>query len=383
MRKQLSAAFVRNVKTAGKYGDSHGLILRVSPSGSKQWIWRGTIRGRRTDLGLGGYPYTTLAEARQAAFTYRKTARKGGDPKAFKKTVPTFAEAVDKVIDIHRKTWRKGSGSEHQWRTSLTKHALPHIGRRLVNEITPADVMATLLVDDLWTNKPVTAARVRQRISAVMKWSIAQGYRQDDPAGDALSAALPKNRKQKKHFSALAPARVGEALAKVQACRSRPSMKLMFEFLVLTAARQAEVRSATWSEIDVKDMVWTVPGSKMKAGKLHRVPLSGRAREVLREAAELLGGREGLVFPSLHGKELHQSILPELCRKLHLGASPHGFRSSFRDWCAETGVSREVAEACLAHVVKNRTEAAYRRSDLLEQRRAIMQAWADYVSASL
>ena len=331
-------------------------------------------------MGLGGYPYTTLAEARQAAFTYRKTARKGIDPRALKEVAPTFAEASRRVIAIHRKTWRKGSGSEHQWRASLVQHVLPHLGRQRVSEITPADVMATLLHDDLWTAKPVTASRVRQRISAVMKWAIAHGHRQDDPAGDALSAALPRQTHRKEHFRALPPAMVGQALAKVRVCGSRSNIRLAFEFLVLTAARQAEVRSAEWSEIAPGAGLWTVPAIKMKSGKPHRVPLSPRALEVLGEAAEQWGGPEGLVFPGLHGKQMHASILPELCRKLELGATPHGFRSSFRDFCAETGVSREVAEQALAHAVKNRVEAAYRRSDLLAQRREVMAAWAAYLA---
>ena len=376
MRKRLSAAFVRDINQPGKYGDMHGLLLRVRDTGSKQWIWRGTVKGKRVDLGLGGYPYTTLAEARGKAFQYRKLSRAGGNPKAPQDTVPTFSEAVNRVIEIRRKTWKPGGGSEHQWHTSLVQYVLPHLGRRLVNEITPADVMVTLLADDLWTDKPVTAARVRQRISAVLKWSIAQGYRQNDPAGDVLSAVLPRRTNRKTHFKALPPGEVAKAIAKVRACRSRTRLKLSFEFLVLTAARQAEARSATWSEIDMEARVWRVPGTKMKSGKPHRVPLSGRAIEVLQQAADLFGGREGLVFPSLRGKELHPSMLPEFCRKLELGASPLGFRLSFRDYCAEQGVSREIAASCLAQTVRNKVEAAYRRSDLLDQRRAVMEHWA-------
>ena len=236
MRKQLSAAFVRNIKTPGKYGDLHGLILRVRETGSKQWIWRGTVRGKRVDLGLGGYPYTTLAEARQKAFDYRKLSRQGDDPRTLRDTAPTFEEAARKVLAIHRKTWKPGGGSEEQWRVSMTRYALPHLGRRRVTEITPADVMATLLAGDLWTDKPVTASRVRQRVSAVMKWAIAQGHRQDNPAGEALGAALPKHNGRKKHFKALPPARVAGAIATVQASGAWVGTKLAFEFLVLTAS---------------------------------------------------------------------------------------------------------------------------------------------------
>ena len=169
MARNLTAAFVRTINKPGKYGDQHGLILRVLPSGSKQWIWRGTVRGKRMDLGLGGYPYTSLAEARQAAFEHRKLARAGGDPRALRHSAPTFAEATEKVIAIHGAAWRPGSKSEAQWRASLRDYAMPRLGRKRIDEITTSDVMAVLL--PIWSTKAETARRVRQRIGAIMKWA--------------------------------------------------------------------------------------------------------------------------------------------------------------------------------------------------------------------
>ena len=378
--RKLTDAFVRSVDRPGKYGDQHGLILRVRPTGSKQWIWRGTICGRRVDLGLGGYPYTSLAEARQTAFEHRKRARAGGDPRARARTAPTFADAADKVIAIHRASWRPGSKSEAQWRASLRDYAMPKLGNKRVDQISTADVMSILL--PIWTTKAETARRLRQRISAIMKWAIAQGYRPDNPAGEPLGAALPKNTGQRSHFRALLHTEVAAAVQKVRASRASASTKLALEFLVLTAARSGEVRLARWNEIDLETATWTVPPNRMKAGRQHRVPLSGRALELLHEALDVEDG-SGLVFPSTsYGRALSQSTLSKLLRDLSVPCVPHGFRTSFRTWCGEAAVAREVAEAALAHVVRNKAEAAYARGDLLERRRPVMEAWSRYVEAS-
>ncbi len=195
---RLTAALVRNVDQPGVYGDEHGLRLRVCQSRkrksiSRQWIWRGTVNGVRRDAGLGGFPYVTLAEARQTAFEYRKIARAGGDPLALKRQpdVPTFAEAVETVIGIHCEGWKDAGKSEKQWRASLRNYAMRRLGQKRVDQIDTADVMAVLIPH--WHTKNETMRRVRQRIGAVMKWAVAQGYRDDNPAGDAITAALPKN----------------------------------------------------------------------------------------------------------------------------------------------------------------------------------------------
>ena len=225
-KKRLTAAFVRSVDQPGVYGDEHGLRLRVYQSRkrksiSRQWIWRGTVNGVRRDAGLGGFPYVTLAEARQTAFEYRKIARAGGDPLALKRQpdVPTFAEAVETVIGIHREGWKDAGKSEKQWRASLRNYAMRRLGRKRVDEINTADVMAVLIPH--WHTKNETMRRVRQRIGAVMKWAVAQGYRDDNPAGDAITAALPKNSSMRRHQRALPFGEVGDALNKVKWSRCR------------------------------------------------------------------------------------------------------------------------------------------------------------------
>ncbi len=379
---KLTAAFVRSVTKAGKYGDQHGLILRVQPSGSKQWIWRGTVGGKRRDLGLGGYPYVSLAEARAKAFEYRKTARGGNDPARLRSDgVPTFSTAAEAVIALYAGKWKPGGKSEGQWRSSLATYVVPVIGSKGVDEITTADVMACLA--PIWTTKAETAKRVRQRISAIMKWAIAEGHRSDNPAGDAVVAALPKqNGGGKKHHRALPHRQVGHALVKVRESSGVcATVRLAFEFLVLTAARSAEVRGTVWSEIDLDTGTWVIPGGRMKASREHRVPLSGRAVGVLADARRYSDG-SSWVFPAKSGGEIPSWVLTKLPIRLGLGGTLHGMRSSFRDWCGETGVAREVAEACLAHRVGSAAEQAYARSDLLERRRRLMEAWAQYVTGA-
>ena len=375
-RKKLTDAFVKNVRQAGKYGDEHGLILRVRPTGSKQWIWRGTVAGRRVDLGLGGYPYTTLREARERAFEYRKASRNGRNPRVLNRRCPTFAEAVEKVIAMHRPSWRPGGESEADWRRTLGNYAVPRLGQMQVDGITSADVMAVL--QPIWSEKAVTASRVRQRIGAVMRWAVAQGYRADNPAGDAITAALPRNGRQSRHFKALPHGKVAEALATVRGSTGADGVRLSLEFIVLTAARSGEVRGACWDEIDVEAAVWTVPGSRTKTGREHRIPLSRPALEVLEEAREALGGDPVFRVAPARRRPLSSGVWRVLLLRLKIDATVHGFRSSFRDWCGETGVPREVAEACLAHTIRNQAEAAYARSDLLERRREVMEAWAEY-----
>ena len=350
------------------------------PSGSKQWLQRIVIRGKRRDLGLGGYPLVSLAEAREAAFANRKLARAGGDPLALRKStaVPTFSEAAETVIHIHEASWKAGGKSAAQWRASLRDYAMARLGNRRVDEITPADVMEVLL--PIWSSKRETARRVRQRIGAVMKWAIAQGHRQDNPAGDAIGAALPRNGNPRNHQRALPYAEVSAAMAKVRHSEAGPTTRLAFEFLVLTAARSGEVRLAEWNEVDFEKATWTVPAERMKAKREHRVPLSVRALEVLNEAKDF-ADRSELIFPSPRGRPLSDNTLSKLLRDLAVEAVPHGFRSSFRDWAADcTDAPHAVMEAALAHVVKNKAEAAYARTDLFERRRALMGAWSAYLS---
>ena len=383
----LTAAFVRTANRPGVYGDQHGLRLRVYESRkrksiSKHWIWRGTVNGVRRDVGLGAFPYVSLAEARQKAFEHRKISWAGGDPVALKRRpdVPTFAEAVDTVIGIHREGWKDAGKSEKQWRASLRDYAMPRLGRRRIDQITTVDVMAVLIPH--WHSKNETMRRVRQRIGAVMKWAVAQGYRGDNPAGDAISAALPKTGTMRRHQRAFPFAEVGVALDKVKASRAYKGTVLVIEFLVLTACRSGEVRLATWDEVDLEAETWTVPANRMKAKRDHRVPLSARALQVLEEARAFEDG-SGLVFPSPRARAISDNTISKLLRELEIEAVPHGFRSSFRDWAAEcSDAPREVCELALAHVNSDRVEAAYRRTDLFDRRRVLMEEWSGFVGGS-
>ena len=374
-----------------KYFDEHGLILRVRASGSKQWIWRGTVRGRRRDLGMGSFPYVSLAEARQQALEFRRLARAGGDPSAThgaaeKTTVPalrqsnapTFREMAAGVIELHRPTWRSPR-SAAQWEASLRDYAFPVLGDMRVDEIGAGDVLKAL--QPIWNTKRETAQRTRQRMSAVMKAAIAADHRKDNPAADPVTAALPKGGRKQRHQRALPHAKVAGALGKVRASRAQASTKLAFEFLVLTAARSGEVRLMTWAELDEEKGLWIVPAARMKPGREHRVPRSRRASALLAEAGRL---REGdLVLQSATGRRLSDNTLSKLLRDLGIDAVPHGFRSSFRDWCGESGQPREVAEAALAHTIGNQAEAAYARTDLLERRRVLMEAWSAYLGEAV
>ena len=377
-RKKLSAAFVRTVEQAGLYWDEHGLILRVKPSGYKQWIQRLFIHGKRRELGLGSIRLVTLAQARERAIANRRLARSGGNPLASRRhSVPTFQQAAGKVYAMYRPNWRSAHHAA-QWKASLRGYVYPKMGRMRVDGITTADVMAVL--SPIWNSRQATARRVRQRISTVMKWAIAQGYRMDNPAGEALGAALPKQGGIQRHFKALPHGEVAGAMRTVRQSEAPVAVKLGFEFLVLTACRSGEMRGARWEELDLEAGVWTIPPERMKHRREHRVPLSERAREILDEARGIERSSD-LVFPSPAGVLMSDRDLSALLRELGIAAVPHGFRSSFRDWAAEqTDAPHAVMEAALSHVIRNQVEAAYARSDLFERRHRLMDDWAGYLA---
>ena len=377
MAKRLTARFVQTTKKLGKHYDGDGLFLRVTEAGSKSWIWQGTIRGRgRVLRGLGSYRDVTLAEARAQALEYRKHARNGVDPVEVLKrdATPTFSEAFAAVIELRHDHWKPGSQSEQDWRRTVETYAA-RLDRMPIDQVSTGDVLDTLT--PIWNTKAVTAERLRHRISIVMRWAITKGYRTDDPASKAVTAALPKHNGPQNHLAALPHAEVAAALREIRESRSWLGIRLMVEFVALTAARSGEARCATWIEIDREAAVWTVPAARMKAGREHRVPLSAAALAVL-DQARTLNDRDGLVFRSARGGgPLHRSTPPGVLKELGIPSTLHGFRSSFRDWCGETAVPREVAEHCLAHVVQG-VEGAYARSDLLERRRPVMEDWGRY-----
>ena len=315
---RLSASFVKTINQPGRYGDGrggHGLSVLVKPAStggfSKIWCQRLRLNGKPTDLGLGSYPVVGLAEARAAALDNRRLAAKGQDPRVRATGVPTFQDAAERVIAIHASSWKEGSKSQDQWRSSLSTYVYPSIGGKAVDKIRAAEVMDVLL--PIWNEKPETAQRVRQRIGAVMKWAIAQGFREDNPAGEALGAALPKPGTPRGHHKALPHYEVADAIAKIKVSGAYLSTVLAFRFIVLTASRSGEVRLATWEEIDLKGPVWTIPGERMKARHEHSVPLSRGSLEVLKRAGESFG-ESGLIFPSSTGKALSDNTISKLCR---------------------------------------------------------------------
>ena len=378
----LSAAFLRSAPP-GRYADGNGLYLFVQPSGTRSWIQRLVVRGRRRELGLGSLALVSLAEAREKALANRKLARQGGDPLAEKRRtegIPTFAEAASRVLEQKRDGWR-GRRHHREWMASLRRYAFPRIGKMPVSEVTSADLLEILT--PIWHRKASSARRVRQRLRAVLEWAVAMEFRIDNPC-DRIGPVLGPQHDVTEHMQALPHGEVAAAIGTVQAATAPEVAKLAFEFLVLTAARWSEVRWAEWEEIDRNEGVWTVPARRMKANRRHRVPLCGRALEIL-EAARTLGEGAGpLVFTRGQGKPLNDKQLRWLVREQGIATVPHGFRSSFRDWAAEeTNHPREVIEAALAHVVRNRVEAAYARSDLFERRRVLMDDWARYLAQGI
>jgi integrase len=317
-----------------------------------------------------------LATARARAVKNAQLITEGGDPRAPVATIPTFADAAEIVIGIHAEGWKDGGRQAGIWRSSLERYAYPTIGGKLVSDVTTADVMTILAPE--WTAKRETMMRLRRRMSAIFKWAVAQEYRADNPAGDSIGAALPKTGARVTHQRALPHVEVAGAIATIRDSGAWPATKLAFELLVLTATRSGETRLATWDEIDLDNRVWEIPAERTKTGNEHRVPLADAALDVLTAAREL-SDSEGLIFPSPRGKALSDATISKLVRENGIAAVPHGMRSSFRDWCGDNGVAREVAEACLAHEVGG-VEGAYFRSDLFERRRDVMDQWASYVA---
>ena len=376
---------VRKITRPGLHGDGNTLFLCVKATGAKSWIQRLTVHGKRRDIGLGSMSLVSLAEAREAAFENRRIARRGGDPLQSRRQaarVPTFREAIEQVIAAHRNEW-KGERTAGYWRRSMDQHVYPIIGSMRLNAIGQADVLRAL--SPIWTAKPETGRKVRRRIRAALAWGQAHGYVSTlNPAAELIDAALPKQPAVKAHLRAMPYAEVGEALETIEGSPASIAAKACLRLVILTAVRNGEARLARWSEIDMARRTWTIPADRMKAGKEHRVPLSEATVEAL-ESARILEDGSGLVFPSpvRRGRPLSDMTLTKVLRDTGLAdrATVHGFRSSFRDWCAETGKPREIAEAALAHVVGG-VEGAYFRSDLFDRRRVLMQSWADYLSGT-
>lgn len=381
----LSAAGVRKAKP-GRYADGGGLYLFVEDSGSRRWVLRTAVRGKRRDIGLGSARLVTLAEAREEAYRLRKIARKGGDPLAElrleRHSAPTFEEAARQVHELHSKDFRNPKHRD-QWINTLATYAFPVIGPLTVDRIETRDVLAVL--SPIWTEKRETARRVRQRIRTVMAWAKAAGHRSGENPVDGVSEGLPKTSTKKEHHPALPYAEVPEFISQLRECGTGTVTKLAFEYLILTAARTSEVLLAMWPEIDLDTKTWSVPAERMKAGEEHRVPLSARCIEILRAVREATGGGKAYVFPGQSPDRplSNMTLLKALKGMNRSDITAHGFRSSFRDWAEErTKFKRSVVEAALAHTVKDKVEAAYLRTKLFSQRIPLMDAWAAFATAA-
>jgi integrase len=381
--KALNPAAIRNAKP-GKYADGNGLYLTVDDSGAKRWSLRTVIKGKRHELGLGGLSLVPLAEAREEAARLRKIARKGGDPLAERRkerqTIPTFAAAAREVHQGHAQTFRNPKHAA-QWIATLETYVFPIFGTRPVNEIESKDILEAL--SPIWNQKPETASRVKQRMKTVFDYAKAKGWRSGDNPVEGITRVLPRHNGKEKHFSALPYMQVPEFLTALHEANVYISIKLAFEFLILTASRTSEVILAKWPEIDAGAKTWVVPAERMKMKREHRVPLSPRCLEILKTAKEISSGSE-YVFPgrSLQKPLSNMCFLMALRRMNRADVTVHGFRNSFRDWAEEkTNTQRSVVEAALAHQVENKVEAAYLRTDLFDKRRRLMDAWAAYATA--
>ena len=381
---KLTNAEVKSLKPGPKvrrHGDGRGLYLVLKPSGARSWVQRIAIAGRRTDIGLGGYPGLSLAKAREKSQEVRSAVAEGLDPRAPRRpAVPIFSELAEQYIRANASRW-KNAREARDWRTSLQNYVYPTFGSTRIDKVTRADVLTALL--NIWDDKQNTAKKVRQRVRVVFASAMAHGYIDQNPAGEVIDAALPKTPAVRAHFRALPYKDVPAVLKAVEDSGAASlTARLCLRFLVLTATRSGESVGARWDEIDLESRTWTIPAERMKAGRQHRVPLSRQALDVLIRA-QGLSHRSELVFPSTARPGAPQSHIAPLrvLRGLGLDITVHGFRTSFKTWCMETtDIPWAVGEAALAHTIGNSVEAAYARSDLFTRRAAVMQQWADYAA---
>jgi integrase len=379
---RVTAKMVKALERPGRYGDGGTLYLVVAPGGSKSWVQRLTIGGTRRDLGLGGFPLVTLAEAREQAFDNRRQARRGRNPLADRRraATPTFEQAAGRALEANRARWRNAKTATN-WTESMTKHAFPVFGSQRVDQIGREDVLRVLT--PIWTSKPELARKIRQRIRATLQWAMAHGHVDRNVAGEAIDGALPAMPAVAAHFRALPYGEVRHALELIDASRASLSAKACLRFVALTACRSGEARGATWDEVDLESREWRIPAARMKAEAEHRIPLSDAALAVL-ESVGSLRDRSDLLFPSPQrsGRPLSDMTLTKVLRDTGLAgrATVHGFRASFRTWASErTSVPHAVAEIALAHAVGSSVERSYARSDLFDKRCRLMDQWAEYV----
>jgi integrase len=392
---KLTALKVDKANRPGMYGDGGGLYLRVTDDGAKNWVFRFMLNGRPRWMGMGPLHTVNLAEARKRAGEHRLQRHDGIDPIEARRAARlqarldaakaiTFRECADAYIKAHRPGWQNGKHAA-QWEATLATYAEPVIGKLSVQAIDTALVLKVL--EPIWGAKPETAGRVRGRIEAVLDWAKAREYRTgENPARwrGHLNKLLPARGKVRKveHHAALP---YGELPGFLAALREQEGIAARaLQFLILTAARTGEVIGARWSELDLLEKVWTVPAERMKGGKEHRVPLSARTLAILEEMQTHRSGDDGFVFPGgKPGNPLSNMAFLMLLRRMERDdLTAHGFRATFKTWASErTGFQNEIVEASLAHVVGGKVEQAYRRGDMFEKRRRLMQQWATFCTA--
>jgi integrase len=387
--QKLTARGVASQKKPGRHSDGGGLYLLVDGNGSKRWVFLFRWQGKQPEMGLGPLSAVPLARARELAAECRALLANGINPieaRRAKKAAPTrktFGAFANSFIELNQPGWRNAKHRQ-QWTNTLRDHAKPLRSKQL-DAITTEDVLAVL--KPIWQAKPETASRLRGRIERILDAAKVSGLRSgENPARwrGHLQALLPKPKKLSRgHHRAMAYADVPGFVARLRERQAIAALAL--EFVILTSARSGEALGGQWSEIDVEARLWTVPGSRMKSGRDHTVPLPDRALAILEEAKKF-GSGEGFIFPGQRpNRPLSGMALEVLLRRMDIShATPHGFRSAFRDWCGETtSFAREVAEAALAHAVGDQTERAYRRGDALAKRRKLMDAWAAYCGPAL
>jgi integrase len=383
----LTALAVKAATAPGRYHDGDGLMLVVQPSGARSWIVRLQVDRRRREFGLGRAADVSLGEARDRAMAIRKQYRDGIDPVAAKRaaaaaqrTIPTFADAAATVFSEHSPAWRNAR-HRAQWLSSLEAHAFPMIGAVKVDQVDSSMVRAILL--PIWLATPETARRVRQRVCMVLDWAHSNGFREHEAPMRSIAKGLPRQPKRDNHMAAMPYADVRAFLASLSA-GSPTSGRNAVRFAILTAARSGEVRGATWGEIDLSAATWTIPATRMKAGRAHIVPLSAAAIEVLQSAGDGVSADHGTtIFPGRGGGPVSDMTLTKVLRDAGQPFTVHGFRSAFKDWASEqTAFPDAVSETALAHGDPDRVRKAYRRTDFLAMRRDMMAAWSSYLTAN-
>ena len=390
--KRLTRKFVETVTKPGRYTDagSGGLHLFVDARGGRYYVQRVTVRGRRLDRNIGSVRWVTLTEAREKALENWRTARRGGNPFAERDQArreasefaagggaPLLPDAMEGAIAIKVPTLKNPEREALDWRNSFARYVNPKIGRLRVDEVTAADVLAVL--KPIWSKRQL-AKRVRSRLSQIFRLAIVAGHRTDDPAGPALSAALPSNGHTVEHRKAVEHGEVAAVLRQIEEnAKINLPTRLAVTFLVHTGVRSAEAAGARWEEINLPGRTWTLPAGRTKTKADHTVPLTDATVAIL-EAAKALPGRTGLCFPSPRGKVLADKSMARALDLCGIAATIHGFRTSFRSWCGDTGQDRELAERSLGHTFGSAVEAAYSRSSLLARRRTLMSSWSGYIT---